>query len=420
MQYYDRDAKPHFIGAYEDNDPYEAAAVHRELQQRRRRVLGVLGHRLDADRSVERGVQAGRELHRLCADALGARGSRERSRGKTGRRREARRDANPAAESPSPGPLTETRDVTTTEPTSRVRRRRGAGRPHEGQPRPDARPSSARSSSARSAVIEQVMLTLFVGGNSLIVGVPGLAKTLLITHGGGRARPEVRAHPVHARPDAVRHHRHRHHPGRSRRPASATWCSRRGPCSRTSCWPTRSTARRRRRSRRCSRRCRSTASRSRAAPTRSTSRSTSSPRRTRSSSRARYPLPEAQLDRFMFHIVIDHPPEDEELEVLRTTTAVQDASVERAVTGAEILVAFQRLVRRVPVSEPVMAYALCAGAREPPPRRPARWTSSRSGCPTAPACARRSTSILGAKARAVDARPLPRERSRTCGRWRTP
>ena len=37
-----------------------------------------------------------------------------------------------------------------------------------------------------------------------------------------------------------------------------------------------------------------------------------------------YPLPEAQLDRFMFHIVIDHPPEDEELEVVRTTTAVID------------------------------------------------------------------------------------------------
>ena len=70
-----------------------------------------------------------------------------------------------------------------------------------------------------------------------------------------------------------------------------------------------------------------------------------------------YPLPEAQLDRFMFHIVIDHPPESEEIEVLRTTTAIQDARAERAVTGAEIL-AYQRLVRRVPVAEPVMAYAL--------------------------------------------------------------
>ncbi|PYR59008.1 MAG: AAA family ATPase [Acidobacteria bacterium] len=58
-----------------------------------------------------------------------------------------------------------------------------------------------------------------------------------------------------------------------------------------------------------------------------------------------YPLPEAQLDRFMFHIIIDHPPEDEEFDVVRTTTAVH-------------LIAFQRLVRRVPVAEAVMRYAL--------------------------------------------------------------
>ena len=70
-----------------------------------------------------------------------------------------------------------------------------------------------------------------------------------------------------------------------------------------------------------------------------------------------YPLPEAQLDRFMFHIVIEHPPEDEEYNVVRTTTAIIDPKFERPVSGAE-LVAFQRLVRRVPVSEPVMRYAL--------------------------------------------------------------
>jgi MoxR-like ATPase len=70
-----------------------------------------------------------------------------------------------------------------------------------------------------------------------------------------------------------------------------------------------------------------------------------------------YPLPEAQLDRFMFHIVIEHPPEDEELEVLRTTTGLQDAALTPVVSGAE-LIAFQRLVRRVPVSEPVMRFAL--------------------------------------------------------------
>jgi MoxR-like ATPase len=70
-----------------------------------------------------------------------------------------------------------------------------------------------------------------------------------------------------------------------------------------------------------------------------------------------YPLPEAQLDRFMFHIVIEHPPEDEEYEVVRTTTAILNPQFERPVTGAD-LVAFQRLVRRVPVADSVMRYAL--------------------------------------------------------------
>src|SRR5579864_4615895 len=70
-----------------------------------------------------------------------------------------------------------------------------------------------------------------------------------------------------------------------------------------------------------------------------------------------YPLPEAQLDRFMFHIVIDHPPVDEEFEVVRSTTSLRDMAFERPVSGAD-LVAFQRLVRRVPAAEPVMRYAL--------------------------------------------------------------
>ena len=70
-----------------------------------------------------------------------------------------------------------------------------------------------------------------------------------------------------------------------------------------------------------------------------------------------YPLPEAQLDRFMFHIVIEHPPEDEELEVIRTTTAILEPQFERPVSGAD-LVSFQRLVRRVPVADPVLRYAL--------------------------------------------------------------
>ena len=70
-----------------------------------------------------------------------------------------------------------------------------------------------------------------------------------------------------------------------------------------------------------------------------------------------YPLPEAQLDRFMFFIVIAHPPAEEELEVVQTTTGLVEPEYKHAVTGAD-LVAFQRLVRKVPVSEEVMRYAL--------------------------------------------------------------
>jgi len=70
-----------------------------------------------------------------------------------------------------------------------------------------------------------------------------------------------------------------------------------------------------------------------------------------------YPLPEAQLDRFMFEIVIEHLPIAEEMEVVRSTTSNRKPEFQHAVTGEDI-VAFQRLVRKVPVSEPVLAYAL--------------------------------------------------------------
>jgi len=70
-----------------------------------------------------------------------------------------------------------------------------------------------------------------------------------------------------------------------------------------------------------------------------------------------YPLPEAQLDRFMFHIIIDHPPYEEELGVVRTTTAIMSPQLERPITGSD-LIAFQTLVRKVPVAEPVMRHAL--------------------------------------------------------------
>ncbi len=70
-----------------------------------------------------------------------------------------------------------------------------------------------------------------------------------------------------------------------------------------------------------------------------------------------YPLPEAQLDRFMFNIVIDYLSGNDEHEVVTTTTAPQNIKLEHTVTGADIL-QFQKLVRRVPVPESVSRYAV--------------------------------------------------------------
>ncbi|HMG33950.1 MAG TPA: AAA family ATPase [Blastocatellia bacterium] len=70
-----------------------------------------------------------------------------------------------------------------------------------------------------------------------------------------------------------------------------------------------------------------------------------------------YPLPEAQLDRFMFNIQIGYLNEDDEVDVVNQTTSVQDVHFERNVAGPDIL-AFQRLIRRVPAAESVTRYAV--------------------------------------------------------------
>jgi MoxR-like ATPase len=112
-----------------------------------------------------------------------------------------------------------------------------------------------------------------------------------------------------------------------------------------------------------------------------------------------YPLPEAQLDRFMFHIVIEHPPEDEEFNVVRTTTAIQEPVYERPVNGAD-LVAFQRLVRRVPVAEPVMRYAL-ALTRASRPKSPNCPESIKKWIAFGASVRAAQFLVLGAKARAL-------------------
>jgi MoxR-like ATPase len=112
-----------------------------------------------------------------------------------------------------------------------------------------------------------------------------------------------------------------------------------------------------------------------------------------------YPLPEAQLDRFMFHIVIEHPPEEEELDVVRATTAIVDPHFERTVNGAD-LVAFQRLVRRVPVAEPVLRYALSL-VRTSRPKSPQAPESVKKWVAFGASVRAAQYLVLGGKARAL-------------------
>lgn len=70
-----------------------------------------------------------------------------------------------------------------------------------------------------------------------------------------------------------------------------------------------------------------------------------------------YPLPEAQLDRFMFNIVIDYLPEDQEVEVVRKTTGETAEEIDQVVSGKDIL-RYQELVKRIPANEEIVHYAV--------------------------------------------------------------
>ncbi|MBU8933855.1 MAG: MoxR family ATPase [candidate division Zixibacteria bacterium] len=70
-----------------------------------------------------------------------------------------------------------------------------------------------------------------------------------------------------------------------------------------------------------------------------------------------YPLPEAQLDRFMFNVFVDYPSDIEEREIVKSTTAILQYDL-NPILGAEDIIAFQQLVRRVPVSDHLVEYAV--------------------------------------------------------------
>ncbi|MBI3464606.1 MAG: MoxR family ATPase, partial [Planctomycetes bacterium] len=70
-----------------------------------------------------------------------------------------------------------------------------------------------------------------------------------------------------------------------------------------------------------------------------------------------YPLPEAQLDRFMFNVLVDYPEEEEEFQIVRRTTATLPPRAQEVLTARDIL-DLQEIVRKVPVADHVIRYAM--------------------------------------------------------------
>ena len=78
-----------------------------------------------------------------------------------------------------------------------------------------------------------------------------------------------------------------------------------------------------------------------------------------------YPLPEAQLDRFMFNIPLDYPSYEEEIDVVKGTTTVQNYDLKNVLTAEQIM-AFQQLIRKVPIADNVLEYAVSLATKTRP------------------------------------------------------
>ena len=112
-----------------------------------------------------------------------------------------------------------------------------------------------------------------------------------------------------------------------------------------------------------------------------------------------YPLPEAQLDRFMFNVVIDYLPEDDEVAVVARTTSFAPETIEALYTGADVE-KIHALVRKVPVAEDVVRFAVRLAAASRPKQQGTPdfindWVSWGAGLRAA------QYLILGGKARAL-------------------
>ena len=111
-----------------------------------------------------------------------------------------------------------------------------------------------------------------------------------------------------------------------------------------------------------------------------------------------YPLPEAQLDRFMFNVNIDYPEFEEEIEIVKRTTGAGEAEIEPVLNAEEIL-QLQDLVRRVPVSDRLVEYSVTIANKTRPQRTDLDFVKKYVRWGAGPRASQ--FLILGAKTRAV-------------------
>ena len=247
----------------------------------------------------------------------------------------------------------------------------------------------------QDVMLERVLVCLLTGGHLLIEGVPGLAKTLTVKTTAARARRLVQARPVHARPRAVRPRRHAHLPPRPREfdtELGPVFCNflladeiNRAPAKVQSALLEVMQERQV-----------TIGHETHSVPDPFLVMATQNP----IESEGTYPLPEAQVDRFMLKILVDYPPHDEELTVVHRSLAPAPSCAR--CSSLEELRALQATVdRRLRRSG---ARHATRSRWRPPRANPAERRPGRPGAATsrsAPARAARSASMHAARALAV-------------------
>ena len=259
-------------------------------------------------------------------------------------------------------------------------------------------------------VVEQLLAALRVGGHVLLEGVPGVAKTLLANATARALGLDVPPPAVHARHAPVGRDRHDDAARRRARVPA------RPGVHRACCSPTRSTARRRRPRRRCSRRCRSARSRSRASRGRCPTRSSWSRTQNPIEYEGTYPLPEAQLDRFLREARRRLPERGGRAAAMLGCRAA--ASRRRRSTTCAPVAGAERAARR-PARRSTPSRVDAGGRRLRGRRRAPRRASCRASS-SARARARRCTCSAAAQGRGAAGRPRLRRRPTTSPRMAPP